>query len=124
MTVRLVLVEAFVLLRHVHEDGRGGPALSEAIEIALDAPEHFRRADGVDVAERAAAERRKSEPEDRADVAVAWAAEEAFAVAEERFVDELERAAHLDFFDGDLRFRLDAERLVDGDVDLLLPLLG
>src|SRR5690348_8216350 len=88
---RSVFVEAFAPSSHVDEDRRGGPSLAEAHLVAAHAAKDLRGAERIDVAERPAAERRKAEPEDRADVAVARAPQNAFLEAEERFVHELQR---------------------------------
>ena len=63
----------------------------------LELPHDLGGADGVDVAERPAAERREPDAEHRADVAVARRAHDALLETAHGLVDHRERAAALDF---------------------------
>src|SRR5687767_9446453 len=49
-------VKAGALFGHLDEERRRLPALAESVVVTLRAPQDFRRADGIDVAERTAAE--------------------------------------------------------------------
>src|SRR5262249_13225109 len=79
-------IEAFSFARELHEERRGRETRAEALLERPRAADDFVGADDVDVAERAATERREADAEDRADVAVAWRAEDAFVEAAERLV--------------------------------------
>src|ERR1700722_8679116 len=116
-------VEALALVRHLDEHGSGRPALAVPVLVAANPAQDLGGAEGVDVTERAAAEGRKPEPEDRPDVGVTRAPQEPLAETEERLVHELERAAHLDLFRGQARLRIDAEDLVDRRIHLALAVL-
>src|SRR5262245_21996757 len=105
---------------------RRGEALAVLVRVAAHAAEQLGRTERVGITERTAAERREAEPKDRADVAVARIAENAFGEATDRLRDHLDREALAELVERPLLLRVgfDPEHFVDALIDLLsLPLL-
>src|SRR5690606_29602006 len=77
----ILAVEGRALSRHL-DQRRRRPEASAVLRVEVgQPPDDLFRADVIDVAKRTAAEGREAEPEDRADVAVARAPEDALAEA-------------------------------------------
>src|SRR5438552_17011309 len=93
-------------------------ALGEALEIA----DHALRAEVIRVPERATAEWRKAEPEDRADVAAPRAVGDALAQCSRRFVHEAQHEPLQNLRRARTAVGVDAEQAVHAVIDA--PLLA
>src|SRR5689334_8323167 len=89
-------VEALALASHLDEQRRRLEARAEALLERARSPQHFRSAEDVHVAERTAAKGREADAEDRSDVAVPRAPQDALVEAAQRFVHERHGAAETD----------------------------